>query len=126
MTDAERVSLKTYFDQRMDDMQRHFQMRLDALEKATTLAASQLDNRLEGMNEFRAALRDQCATFLSKVEYEAHHGQVVKDVRELRESRAMLAGKADQKSVNVVMVISLIALATAVFQIVLDFVRTKP
>jgi cysteine sulfinate desulfinase/cysteine desulfurase-like protein len=55
-----KVSLKEYIE-----------TKLVALEKATEEAKSSLEKRLEGMNEFRAQLKDQTSTFITRVEFDA-------------------------------------------------------
>jgi hypothetical protein len=85
--------------------------KLDSTEKATNLARENLEQRLEGLNEWRQQSKDRERDFLPRSEYHLHHDQVCQDVRELRESRAELAGKASQKSVT----LTLILTATALF-----------
>jgi hypothetical protein len=53
------VSLKEYFE-----------AKFDGLREATNLARESMEKRLEGMNEFRSALKDQTAKFITRVEYE--------------------------------------------------------
>ena len=69
--------------------------KLKSSENALQLARESMEHRLDGMNEFRETLRDQASKFVTKAE----HDFVVKDIRELRESRAELAGKANMQSV---------------------------
>ena len=78
------VTLRDYID-----------TRICAVNEATRIAHSSMEKRLEGMNEFRSALKDQSSTFISRAE----HDKVLEDIRELRESRAELAGKASQSAV---------------------------
>jgi len=56
------VSLKEYFDNRFEQN-----------EKEVRLAADALNIRLEHLNEFRAQLRDQNDTFMTRAEYEGKH-----------------------------------------------------
>ena len=48
-------------------------VKLKTLEKEIVLARDQLDVRLEHMNEFRAQLRDQGNTFMTRTDYDAKH-----------------------------------------------------
>jgi hypothetical protein len=59
------------------------------LEKQTELTRASMEKRLEGMNEFRDALRDQTSKFITRTEHEAMMHNYDKDIRELRESRAV-------------------------------------
>ena len=47
--------------------------RLDMMEKLTGKTEQELNRRLEGMNEFRSALKDQNSTFLTRLEYDSKH-----------------------------------------------------
>ena len=92
------------------------------LKESTQLAKDNLDGRLESMNEFRAQIRDQTATFLPRAEYLNQHTALEQrimradeDIRGLRESRAELLGKASQNSV-------FLAYAIAVVGIILSIV----
>ena len=78
----------------------------EAAERALELAKENLSIRLEGMNQFRAQLDKQAATFITRTE----HTVVEKDIANLRESRAKLAGKADQKTVNTALILSVCSL----------------
>lgn len=101
------VSLKEYFESR-----------ISALEKATHVAAQQMDKRLEGMNEFRDALKDQATKFITKDEFNIQHQRVVDDIRTLRESRAKLEGRASQTSVFIaygLVIVSIIISVIAIF-----------
>ncbi len=46
---------------------------LSAADKAVTKAELATERRFEGVNEFRETLRDQAATLMPRVEYEANH-----------------------------------------------------
>ena len=97
------ISLKEYFEQRFE-----------TLEKDMNKASQQMDKRLEGMNEFRSALKDQAGKFLTKDEFMIQHQRVVDDIRVLRESKATLEGKASQTSVFIAYAIALIGLIVGI------------
>jgi hypothetical protein len=96
--------------------------KITAVEKATTLAADVLDRRLHTMNEIRASLEDARANsptnselralqkqvdgmdkrmqnLITSDQFAALRGPIDKDLRELRDSKNILAGKADRGSV---------------------------
>ena len=100
---AEYVTLRDYIDKS-----------LEARDKALEVAYNTLDRRLDGMNEFRNALRDQGFSFLSKAEYAVFKEGLEADIRSLRESRAELAGKADQKQVNIALILSVLGFVMGV------------
>jgi hypothetical protein len=105
---TEYVSLRDYFERLIAEQN-----------KATAVAYQSMERRLDGMNEFRDTLRDQGVTYLTKSEYHMAHGAIEKDVRELRESRALLEGKASQSSVNFVTVMSVVGLIMGIIGIAL-------
>jgi hypothetical protein len=149
MTTPNDISLKEYFDTRLREQEAQFNIKIAALEKATTIAAGQMEKRLEGQNEFRGQLKDQVTTLVSKAEYAPqlarilediktlsdtkaqfigrpeHDGMLNKindDIRVLRESKATLEGRASQSSVNVAMIIAVIGIILSIVGIVNRFV----
>jgi hypothetical protein len=95
------VSLKEYFEAKINNVEEETTLRIKNLERATDLAKVTMDERLARMNEFRDALKDQNQTFLTRAEYENSYKQVIEDIKSLRESRAALEGKASQNAVNI-------------------------
>jgi hypothetical protein len=117
MKSIDTISLREYVDEK-----------LKALEQARIMAFSELERRLENMNEFRAQLNDQAKTFVTKNEHQIMFEHVTKhldlintDIRLLREFRALMEGKASQESVSKVAVIAgranLIAFASLIVAI---------
>ena len=109
-------------------LREHFESRLVAVEKATDRASSQLEKRLEGMNEFRGQLRDQAETFLPRSEYVLMHDRLVGEVRTLSDYRVKMDSKADQKTVTFATGIAVLSaiLAMCAFGLALvDFVLRK-
>lgn len=78
------IGLREYTDARVEEIRR-----------ATALAQASNDERLRGMNEFRSAMKDQESLFARRDEI----ARMEVDIRDLRESRAQLAGKASAVSV---------------------------
>jgi len=120
------VSLKEYFEDKFIASENArvlaleaLTIRLDGTEKVTELSRAAMDKRLEGMNEFREALKDQQKNFISRQEFDL----VVADIRVLREAKASLEGKADQSSVNNVMLLAIIGIFLSITTIVVMFVR---
>jgi hypothetical protein len=65
----------------MDEDRRNIEIneikvRIDYIEKGIEKTELMLNKRLEGMNEFRAALKDQNMQFVTRVEYEGRHEQI--------------------------------------------------
>jgi hypothetical protein len=149
MATMNEITLREFFDTRIREQEAQFNIKISALEKAIIVAATAMEKRLEGMNEFRDQLRDQTGTFVTKPEYgqqmlrvnddikslsdikaqfigrPEHDGMFVKlndDIRVLRESKANLEGKASQSSVNIAMIIAVVGIILGIVGIVNRFV----
>ena len=101
----------------------YFEVRMDAMEAASTLHREALDRRLGIMNEFREALRDQVATSLPRQEWDITHSRVKEDIQALRESRAALEGKASQASVTWATLLAVSGLICSVITAAYHFMR---
>jgi GTP-dependent phosphoenolpyruvate carboxykinase len=88
--------------------------KINAANKATELAKASADDRMEKSNQVRDQLREQAATFITIKETEARFNNVAADIRELMKSRDLLAGKADQSSVNRAQTLGIIALIISI------------
>lgn len=107
-------------------LQEHLQSKIDAMEKATTVAQTALERRLESMNEFRAAMSDLAAravtrgeldllrerinTLATAEELSALGKAMALEIAGLREWKSAVEGKASQQSVNVSMVLAIAGL----------------
>ena len=86
MTD---IALKEYFERRLDDFDRRVQDRFLASESAVSKAEHTMNERLNSMNEFRDALRDQANRMATRLEVEKLEEQVA----ELRRAKSNLDGR---------------------------------
>ena len=112
---------KEHFERAIRDQQQYYESRLNAVEKATAVAAESLNSRLTTMNEMRGSLEDarrnmpssaeftdiqrrvqdnekRFGEYLTSSQYQTYKSSADSDIRELRESRAELAGKASHGS----------------------------
>ncbi len=89
-----KVRLREVVDFKLAALDRLIHARAAAIERATLLAAATLDKRLEGMNEFRDALKDQTALFVTKVDVASRFGALEQRLQSLEMSRAYLLGAA--------------------------------
>jgi hypothetical protein len=106
-------------------LKEYFESRLAAIEKAVGIAHQSMEARLLSMNEFRASLRDQSMMFVTKAEHDALCDRVDrldKEVQGLRESRAELAGKASQSSVDNAKIMAFVGIGIGIVGILLKFV----
>lgn len=134
MTKEEILSMITtymdkYIDTKDDSIKCEFNAKLttiyakfDAIEQARIITSLNLEKRLDGMNEFRDALNDALSRFLSTDEYKRGHDKVLDDIRILREDRARMEGKADQKSVNNATIIAVGGLLLGIIGAILSVV----
>ncbi len=132
------VSLKEYIEKRLEAIENDiieikawqhrimdketFKVEFNSLERATQIAAANLEKRLEGMNEFRQQIKDQTGTFVTRVEHGAVIDRFDGDIKSLRESRAMLEGKASQTTALGAVLLSGLGLLLAIVGILLRFV----
>ena len=97
--EKDNVSLEHHFEQQLKDIKELLEAKFLSIEQATKLATETLNARLDNMNEFRGAMKDQLATAFTKNEHAFYAEKVEADLRMLRENKALLEGKASQKSV---------------------------
>ena len=97
----------------MEQMAILFDTKLVAIDKALNVASVTMDKRLDGMNEFRDTLRDQAARFITREEVKKENERVETDLRFLRESRAILEGKASQKLVYITLIATIVSFVLA-------------
>jgi hypothetical protein len=92
---------------------------LGAANLALITAQASMEKRLNGMNEFRETLKDQAAQFVTRKE----HDFILSDIRELRESRAMLQGKASQQSVIIAYLISIVSVFLGILNFIISHAK---
>ena len=113
----ESISLKEYVDVKIAATSELFETKISAAEKAVSLASNTLAARLDLMNEFRMQLKDQAGSFFPRAEHDIYIKTVDKDIRELRESKASLEGKASQLSVNITLIIAIVGIFLSLFSV---------
>jgi hypothetical protein len=107
----------------MVSLKEHMESRIAALEKATEVAAREMNRRLEGMNEFRAQLDEQTRTFVDKDGFEHRHEAACSRIKELESFKDKLEGKASQKSVDSARWIALAGLALGIIATLLNILE---
>ena len=100
------ITLKEYID-----------TRLAAIDKATDLAYKAMNERLMGMNEFRDALKDQSAKFVTSEELDAKIAVLCANIKSLELSRANLEGRASQTSVYIAYGISILGIIIGIISL---------
>jgi len=97
----EAVSLSAkYTDIRIEATRCEYEAKIDAVEKQLEVALAGIASKFESTNELREAMRDQASRTISRTEVMDLLRPMESDIRELRESKAQLAGVASQDSVN--------------------------
>jgi hypothetical protein len=71
-------------DAKFEFLERLFEEKINARDRALVVAMATMDLRLDGMNEFRNSLRDQAAQFVTRDEYLTAHGAVVRSTDAMR------------------------------------------
>jgi hypothetical protein len=88
--------------------------RYNNIVKATDVAKESSDRRLDGMNEFRASLKDQNATFVPRSEYKVQTDKLDHDIQDLKEFKAMHEGKATMGSVYIAYILAALGVIVSV------------
>lgn len=104
-----RVSLKEFILHKLADMDGKAEVLAELMEK-----------RLDGMNEFRATLKDQSEKFITRAE----HDVLAEKIQDLMEYRAELKGKASQTSAMISLIIAVLGLLLSVSSIMIMLSRT--
>jgi hypothetical protein len=128
------VSIKDYIDSKIDlimiyitnkleDLRCYVDARLKAIESATTLVAANMDKRFDSVNEFRAQLKDQNFTFITRAEHTVIIDKLSKDIDDLKTVRDIQTGKASMKSVVVAYIISAIGIIIAIVSLINNLSR---
>ena len=97
--DKDGVTLKEFFLAKLKDQ-----------ERALDLARTQMEKRLEGMNEFRETLRDQAAKFVTREELRGAVDKMDIQLDQLKRAKDIAEGKASTTSVYVGYILSAIAI----------------
>ena len=104
------ISLKEYFDDKFDFLKKYMDVRFNAVDISTKLAADMLDVRLASMNEFRETLTDQASGFITRTEHCAMMQKYDAEIASLLKAEARQEGMATQKSVIIAYVIATIGI----------------
>lgn len=101
-------------------LKEHIEARIVALEKATEVAAREMNRRLEGMNEFREQPDKQTRTFIDKDLFENRYESLCNRLVSLEGFKERQVGKADQKDVTIALVIALSSIALGICSLIIS------
>lgn len=96
------VSLKEYLERLLDDSNRKHELRFNLSDLAISKAERTINQRLNSMNEFREALKDQANKMATRIELES----LSKQFSEIKEAKAYLDGRLVVIAAVVSMIIS--------------------
>jgi len=123
--DKQDVSLRDHIESRLAALEKSLDERFKSQEQAIAHALAANEKRLDGMNEFREALRDQSRQFSVKSDLDNLSAVTCKDIerleediKSLNESRAEMRGKASQTQLVVAYIISIIGIIFGIINIV--------
>lgn len=106
MADPPNVALREYIEAQLDALERRLTLRADLEQLAVKKAEEAMLIRLDGMNEIRAAMRDQTGQFVTRDTYETKHDTMVARVHLLETRVANLDGRAAIFSAIIALVVS--------------------
>ena len=86
MTD---IALRDYFERLLGEADRRYEQRFAASEQAVSKAERSMANRLDGMNEFRDALKDQASRMATREEL----SRLDQSVQILQQAKSNLDGR---------------------------------
>ena len=112
------VPLKEYLEAQIEGVRCESVQKFKSVHDAISKAEDQLNRRLEAMNEFRDALKDQTAQLVTRSEYSSGHKSVEEKLRQLELDKANFEGRA-------AIVASLVSVAVSIVTGVVIFVVTR-
>lgn len=107
------ITLKEYLEAQIKWLDRHFEAQIRSIDVSTAKTASQIDKRLESMNEFRDSLRDQAARFETKEGSDLKLRPIYDKIEALSRAKAFADGKTMVISGLVAFVASIIVASVA-------------
>lgn len=107
---------------KMCGMERLISEKFESNEKALITAKEALDKRLDSMNEFREALREQAAKMMTRDEYNVNHEAFRNQLNELSKAKERMEGKASQSSLYVATAIAVLSLFIGAIHVLRDVI----
>lgn len=109
------VTFEEHFKALLTAQREYFEVRLRGFDKETIIAKTEVDRRLESMNEFRKQLERQESTYLKIDDFGQWRSLLEQSVREIREWKAGQEGKASSTSVWINTGLAISALVLAIY-----------
>lgn len=118
-----KVSLKSYVESRIDGLEKLTDERFKTSQLALNKSEESLKEYKTQANEWRGQSKDQNQTYLQKTEYEVFQKIINEKIDNLRLNEAELKGKADQKSVALVMIIAIFSMIFSLVDLLVKFIK---
>jgi len=113
------VTLRDHLESQIKSLREYMEARLDGIDRATRLEATNMQHKLEGMNEWRSQSKDEKATFITRPEGNA----ITNEMKVMANELAELRGKASQKSLNMTTGLAVIGVVVAIISIIISFMK---
>lgn len=109
--------------EKLDGLERYVDEKFNAQALAVEMARNTMDKRLDGMNEFREALRDQASKMMTRSEYAVNHEKFRDELSSLTKAKERMEGKASQTSFYVTAGIAIFSLLLGAIHVFKDVVK---
>ena len=109
------IPIRDYVDTQIKWLDTIFRMQIETITKNTALASSQIDRRLESMNEFRDTLRDQAGRLATRSEMETSNQALNERIKSRELSKANTDGKTLVICTLISFVMSLIVVGITIY-----------
>ena len=94
----DKITLREFFDAKLSYIEKQFELSMRSIREATNLAKTEIDIRLQGMNEWRATVKDQTRTFVTRLEHDSMVKGFNIEIKRLNENKSFLEGKVEGKA----------------------------
>lgn len=117
------VTLKEHYDYVLEQRDLKIDQKFQALEQAVKIANDAMNERFESVNEFRATLTDQQATFVNKSEYNANHASITSQLEDLKRRLDKYETLKQGGSTTLYIMIAIISFAFAIYAFARNFIN---
>lgn len=119
--------IHSYWAKRLKALKELFQVQIRAIRKAVKVALKAMERRLKQMNEIRDQLKVQKDEFYTRPEgtileknFEDYKEAIRNELEPLKVQKALFDDKADRKSVNIALIISVIGILISLIAMIIN------
>ncbi len=95
--DQRATTLDKEFHEHLDQVRHETSIAFESSDRAISKAEAANERRFESVNEFRAQLNDQAASFLTRTEYDAQHSALINKVDDEAKRNAERFGEVNRR-----------------------------